>query len=48
MRAATPKAIWKIGAITSKADVSADRVAELRENHLFCLRFNGDPNFGNV
>lgn len=43
-----PRHIWKVGIITSRVDISPERVAQLRENHLFCLRFYGDPDFGKL
>lgn len=34
----TPKHIWKVGAITARADASPGRLARLRSDHLTCLQ----------
>jgi hypothetical protein len=44
-----PKHILKVGAITTRADLSPGRVTGLREQHLFCLRYlNGNEKFGTL
>lgn len=43
----SPSHIWKIGAIRTRADISDDRLAQLRETHLFCLCYSsGRDDFG--
>lgn len=34
----SPKHIWKVGAITARADTSPERLARLRSDHLACLQ----------
>lgn len=43
-----PRHIWKVGVITTRADVSPEKVGQLREDHLFCLRYLSDPDFGKL
>lgn len=38
----TPQDFFKVGAITTRPDLSSTRLAELREGHLFCLRYLND------
>ncbi len=45
----TPTHIWKVGAITTRADVTPERLAQLRETHLFCLRYTSErDDFGKL
>jgi len=38
----TPSHIWKVGAITARADTSPERLAKLRGDHLACLQLLSD------
>lgn len=45
----TPSHIWKVGAITRRADVSPGRLAQLRGDHLFCLQYQSNrDDFGTL
>lgn len=45
----TPPHIWKVGAITTQTDISPDRLAKLREDHLFCLKYQSErDDFGTL
>jgi hypothetical protein len=44
-----PSHIWKVGAITTRADTSPERVAQMRREHLFCLQYlSGNGDFGKL
>jgi hypothetical protein len=37
-----PSNLWKVGAITTRADTSSERLARLRSDHLACLQLLSD------
>ncbi|WP_158046981.1 hypothetical protein [Skermanella pratensis] len=44
-----PSHILKVGAVTTPVDTSPSRIAEMREQHLFCLRYlHGNEDFGTL
>lgn len=44
-----PTHIWKVGAITTRVDIAPERLAQLRETHLFCLRYTSErDDFGKL